>query len=1117
MASLEFARYEAAALPGEEEAGGGARAGGAALEEGRPMLGAAGEPPAAAGEWRRRRGRRGAAGGGGWGGAGLLAAAAKPVQVLLLAVAVALLGAQLEQTRSAGRGIETLVNASAPAPPADYAAALDALRASQHAVEVGSRAFPYPAWLAFRGGGGPLEATGGANLLLEVPRAMLGRLLVAAAEVSRASGEGFLLHQPLGDTHFELRRGPGPGAVDAVRPRLDARALPGSTMERALAEGGLAATPRAAFRAEAGFRNLTDAAAGPDGRGGPAREGIDIVDVTAWALQGFGALDEYVASGARLLNATAFERNLELELEASLCEKGREAECGPGTEGGEVVGIHVSVVALPPLEESAAPRVSDDRVGFFRECFSALGTLHDGAPQPSSPASPPAGEGGRPDSGFSRHDQDPHVCYIHRWRLELADPACLAACAPKKPIVYHVDPSVPERWAGCVARGVENWNRAFDEAGWSGAMVARREGDADWPADYAAADMRYSSITWAPSLEQTYAVGPSNVDPRTGEILNADIMFAESWVRHFLGDWQGVAPEGGAGPGGLDGEGAGGHRDGHGHGHGHGSQYGRVYRGSRPSAQCFHHHGDSNGGTGAASALRAAMAAGSEWPASGSVHSAEEYVCEALTEVVMHEVGHTLGLRHNFAGSTAIPLEKLGDKAFTQEYGTTSSVMDYLPPVTPANRSAQGHYYTPTVGYYDRVAIRYGYLPVPAAEERRLAAAGKKTPAAVAALEAAASDSAAVGGSRGGVSGADLRAMLHFCTDDDDSRPGGVDPACSVYDLSADVLGYFRDRLALVADVKGRLWERTVGAGGDWNWATGALSSMLYTSSTSVASAARYAAKHLGGHVVSRQARFGGAGGAPLALTERRKQLEALDLIAEVLTGDALYVAPENYTSLLLHGWAMVGPGVGGMPDESALGRLPFPVLEAARKAKRQILQNVLSPRRVAHMQHSAWALEGSVEGGLPPRQVVEALHRAVWGPEVAAFSGREFYGAMQVCGHLLKTTGTCGGQAGATPPFLAAARAAAASLGRQGVEQRALQGLWVEELQQVLEREAGAAQDELGASAREKLGELNDQITVLLLDDASRRALSPEAFSHVVALRGLLTEGPPERLLLAP
>ena len=259
------------------------------------------------------------------------------------------------------------------------------------------------------------------------------------------------------------------------------------------------------------------------------------------------------------------------------------------------------------------------------------------------------------------------------------------------------------------------------------------------------------------------------------------------------------------------------------------------------------------------------------------------------------------------------------------------------------------------------------------------------------------------------------------------------------------------------------------------------------------------------------------AGGAPVALTERSKQLEALDLISEVLTGDALYIAPENYTSLLRHGWAMVGPGVGGMPDESALGRLPFPVLEAARKAKRQILENILSPRRVAHMQHSAWALEGSLEGGLPPREIVDALHGVVWGQEVAAFSGREFYGAMQVCGHLLRTTGTCGGEGGATPPFLAAARAAAAGLGRQGVEQRALQGLWVEELQKVLEREAGSAQDELGASAREKLGELNDQFTVLLLDDTSRRALSPEAFSHIVALRGLLQEGPPDRLLLVP
>lgn len=79
----------------------------------------------------------------------------------------------------------------------------------------------------------------------------------------------------------------------------------------------------------------------------------------------------------------------------------------------------------------------------------------------------------------------------------------------------------------------------------------------------------------------------------------------------------------------------------------------------------------------------------------------------------MHEVGHTLGLRHNFAGSAAYSLEQLSNKSFTAEHGVTSSIMDYLPPVLPANRSLQGHYYTPVVGAYDIWAIRCVRLPTP--------------------------------------------------------------------------------------------------------------------------------------------------------------------------------------------------------------------------------------------------------------------------------------------------------------------------------------------------------------------------------------------------------------------
>lgn len=264
---------------------------------------------------------------------------------------------------------------------------------------------------------------------------------------------------------------------------------------------------------------------------------------------------------------------------------------------------------------------------------------------------------------------------------------------------------------------------------------------------------------------------------------------------------------------------------------------------------------------------------------------------------------------------------------------------------------------------------------------------------------------------------------------------------------------------------------------------------------------------------MSRQARYGGGEGkVPVSLTGRDQQLQALGLISEVLTGDALYVAPENYTSLVRHGWAVAG-GIGGLPDETSLGRLPFPVLAAARQAKRQILQNVLSPRRAVHMQHSSWALESSQEGGLPAREVVDALHRVVWGPAVAAFGHREFYTEMQMCSHKLRTTGVCDGTA--TAPFLAASRAAAVDLGRQGSEQRALQVLWVEDLQKVLKREGGTVQDELGVSVREKLGELSDQFSVLLLEGFSRRALSPEAFSHVVALHSFLQEAPSDRQVM--
>eukprot|EP00966_Prymnesium_polylepis_P003819 86903-Prymnesium_polylepis.1 len=84
----------------------------------------------------------------------------------------------------------------------------------------------------------------------------------------------------------------------------------------------------------------------------------------------------------------------------------------------------------------------------------------------------------------------------------------------------------------------------------------------------------------------------------------------------------------------------------------------------------------------------------------------------AIVDVVMHEVGHTLGLRHNFRASTAYSYEELSDTSFTSANGLASSVMDYVGAFVPSNRSLQGQYFSAAVGTYDKWAIRYAYLPL---------------------------------------------------------------------------------------------------------------------------------------------------------------------------------------------------------------------------------------------------------------------------------------------------------------------------------------------------------------------------------------------------------------------
>ena len=155
------------------------------------------------------------------------------------------------------------------------------------------------------------------------------------------------------------------------------------------------------------------------------------------------------------------------------------------------LGFYYNFAQLP--DEPMPPRIADDRVGYFST--SRFDYTNDSA-------------------------LTPRVNYVNRWRLEKKDPAA-ALSEPKQPIVFWLDRNIPERYRATVVAGVLEWNKAFEKIGFKDAIEARiQPDDADWET----LDARHASIRWMTTARPAFGgIGPSQVDPRTGEILDADI------------------------------------------------------------------------------------------------------------------------------------------------------------------------------------------------------------------------------------------------------------------------------------------------------------------------------------------------------------------------------------------------------------------------------------------------------------------------------------------------------------------------------------------------------------------------------------------------------------------
>ena len=388
---------------------------------------------------------------------------------------------------------------------------------------------------------------------------------------------------------------------------------------------------------------------------------------------------------------------------------------------------HFSIFEL--VDTGYMPRLADDRVGYFQTMYQDYTNLSA---------------------------ETPYVRYINRWRLEKAFPDSTIS-PPIEPIVYWLENTIPEEYRSYVRQGVLNWNKAFEKAGFRDAIVVKQMPDT---ATWDPADARYSVIRWIIQPGGTYAVGPSHTNPFTGQIYDADVRVSADFIR-----WMYVYSEYYIDP--LSSE-----TD--------GSNFGG-------DKLIDYRHEDNFAEEMAKDAAFAhsVLLARNDFADVDSI--THEFVKQYVTDLVTHEVGHTLGLRHNFKSSIIHTNKERHDVSITSRDGLTASVMDYNPANIAPPGVKQGEFWNTTVGTYDIWAIEYGYKPIDNAE----------TPAdELPELEKIASRSA--------------DPMLPYGTDEDcfGNSMQGIDPYSVQRDLSDDPIAFYRDEISLSKELWSNIEEQ---------------------------------------------------------------------------------------------------------------------------------------------------------------------------------------------------------------------------------------------------------------------------------------------------------------------
>jgi hypothetical protein len=607
--------------------------------------------------------------------------------------------------------------------------------------------------------------------------------------------------------------------------------------------------------------------------------------------------------------------------------------------GSSSVGVGFSFRRLPDLQGNPyKPRLADERVGYFTTI--------------------------RQDWNAAYDSRETLVRYINRWNLQKKDPT-LEMSPPVKPIVFIVEKTVPLQWRRFVRDGILEWNKAYEAIGITGAIEVQQQTDDNEFANVDPEDARYNFFRWIVT-GRGFAMGPSRPDPRTGEILDADIIMDDAMVRYYFQDYRnllgpaamatmhgpewiefweknpGFIPQGmtldevkqaatemrldasvaAERPGELLVDA--------------GPTEGWPIAGARKLRDLYDAAGCSYA-VGMRMKMSKLFLMASAQPAAGGPRKIpERLIGEMIKNVASHEVGHTLGLRHNFIASTWLTPEEIKTRRDAGGEALFASVMDYDAALTfPGDRIENiKHITSPVIGPYDFWAIEYGYT---AAEDAAAKAASRNT-----------------------------EPGLAYSTDEDVAGPSSPDPRSNRWDMSSDPIVWAENQIALSNELLKDFDTWAVDKDEPNHFLRQAFVSLMFEKTRPLS----YVARLVGGQEFTRNRAGDVNAKAPLTLVSPERQRKAMNLLGRTIFNDEFLAVEASLLNRLPasrdEGTSWPGP------------RIDFPVHATMLSLQNSSLAHLINPMVLQRVYDAE--LKSTDNDKFTAAELLKSTIEVIWG-----------------------------------------------------------------------------------------------------------------------------------------